>query len=200
MISSEAVLAMISVAAVLIGKLYYGAGGGGLPWNVDVTLMALPFFTGGYLLKKHNTEMLAYLKKHATFKILLLGAVNLISGYMSYRYSGERMDMFWNSYGCLLANYIAAFAGILFIIAVCIHVRCKVICYIGENSMIYFAWHQTMMMPVVNRMMKYCGMVSDGVIGKYFFIIIELLIIVLMLTLMNELLLRSKLRFILKAK
>ena len=61
------------------------------------------------------------------------------------------------SLSVVLAVIIAAFAGIVCIVMVAKVFSCRGICYLGENTMLYYAWHQTIMMPVVENLMKVCG-------------------------------------------
>ncbi len=52
--------------------------------------------------------------------------------------------------------------------------------YIGENSMIYYAWHQTIMIPVVDRVLSKMGIVAEMVQN-----ILALVIIIIGLTVCN---------------
>ncbi len=160
---NEQMLAVISLLGPVIGLVYYALGGGYLPWNIDVCVMALPFFYAGYFMKNHAAKIEIILdakwKKAVLFASMLL--LNLVFGSLSVDADGTGLEMFYSKYGSNpLFTYIAAFAGIICVVLVTKAFSCRAICYLGENTMLYYAWHQTIMMPVVEKWMKMCGITS----------------------------------------
>jgi fucose 4-O-acetylase-like acetyltransferase len=64
---------------------------------------------------------------------------------------GSGLDIYWNNYGFAPLTYLSAFAGIFCVIIISYNTNIKSIEYIGRNSLIYFAWHQTIMIPIINK-------------------------------------------------
>ena len=141
-----------SVVLVCIGIYYYRCGGQPLPWNIDVCFTATIFFCGGYLLKKHG-KYFDYIKDKRAFAVLLfflLGIANVVFGYLTHKISGNGMEMFESTYGFPPFTFISAFAGIFAVIIFSTFFTLKPIRYIGENSLFYYAWHQTILIPIVD--------------------------------------------------
>ena len=59
------------------------------------------------------------------------------------------MDMFASKYGDIVLTYLTAFAGILFVLFLSVQFTFSPIRYIGENSILYLAWHQSMAIPFI---------------------------------------------------
>lgn len=72
--------------------------------------------------------------------------------------------MFKSNYGNPLFTYVAAFAGIFCVILLSKAFVIPTIKYIGENSMLYYAWHQTIFIPIVQKVLEKVGIVyyADG--------------------------------------
>ena len=160
---NERMLGMISMFCPVLGLAYYALGGGYLPWNIDVCLMAIPFFYAGYFMKKHVGQIEEVLntkwKKLLLFVWMLV--LNLVFGSLSVDDSWTGLEMFYSKYGSNpIFTYIAAFAGIICMIMVSKAFANRWICWLGENTMLYYAWHQTIMMPVVEKLMEMCNITS----------------------------------------
>ena len=132
-----------------IGLLYYKTGGLPLPWNIDVCFTALPFFFVGYAFKQSNRIGEKQYKKFLTILLFLLfGAVNVIFGYLNTKTTGKGLEMFDSEYANPLFTYLSAFSGIFAVIIFSKFFSFKPIKFIGENSLLYYAWHQTIMIPI----------------------------------------------------
>jgi len=181
----EWMLGVISFVLPVVGLLYYAVGGGYLPWNIDVCLMAMPFFYAGYFMKNHTAQIGAILnakwKKLVLFVSMLI--VNLVCGSLSIDDSWNGLEMFYSKYGSNpIFTYIAAFAGTICVVMVAKLFSCRVICYLGENTMLYYAWHQTIMMPVVEEILQFCGITQLVGKGTMWYNLIWLLGILLITT------------------
>lgn len=200
-IRKTAWIAVIVLAAAIAGLVYYRLGGTALPWDVDVCLTAMPFFFVGYLCKKRDTKGNRLLSgKRSVPAFVLLGIVNVAAGFGSLALSGSGLDMFYNHYGCPPLTYLSAFAGLACVVIVSRWFSVKPIQYIGRNSMLYFAWHQTIFMPLAQKLVKAVGIpVADfpnsfAMLGER---LLELALIVAALTVCNILISNSKLKFLL---
>ena len=194
-------LAVIAAAGGCLGVAYGRLGGPALPWNLDLCFSALPFFLGGYLFQGRE----GWLRENARSRkgilaFLALGALNLGAGAPGILGKTEVLDLFGSQYGIPPLSYLAAFAGIG---AVCI-AACwfcwKPIEYIGQNSLVYFAWHQTPVMTAISVWFPRWGIrVSDFSSSAAMWAekLLETTVILAVLTACNWLLNRKKLRWLL---
>lgn len=193
--------AVVVLVLLLGGYFYYENGGGSLPWNVDTSFMALPFYFAGYLFK-------TYPKLQAPFLSKTIGSVSLatilcvFSGWLlqyNREKSGGGLEMYYNSYGLLPVTYLCAAAGILFTIIVSNHIEFRWLTYIGKNSLVFFLLHQAVVYPVLDQIYFALGIGNPfasavsfiGICGS------KILITCLVLWGVNELFLRTKLRVLL---
>lgn len=171
------------------------------PWNADVSLMAYPFFFAGYWCKLNRERIEQFLQEKGKYTIVAAAIiVNLLFSFISTKISGEWLDMYLNQYGIPLLVYPAAFAGIVYMVAFSKWFTAKPILYIGQNSLLYFAWHQTIVMPVFRWLIPetvFLTHIPNEWIASFLWVLIQLLLVVGSLTILNHLILHSKLKFIL---
>ena len=196
----ERMLGVISAICPVIGLIYYGLGGGYLPWNIDVCMMAMPFFCAGYLMKKHADRIAVGLntkwKKCAFFVGML--ATNLFFGSLSVDDSWNGLEMFYSKYGSNpVFTYLSAFAGIICLVMIAKCFSCRPVCYLGENTMLYYAWHQTIMMPVVETLMEVCGIIRLVEKGSVCYNLVWLLGILVITTVLIWVIKKLGLKFVL---
>lgn len=193
----EKKILLVSFAAVVIGEMYYYMGGKPLIWNVDVCLMALPFFAIGYIYGRHAEELENYLKVNR-YRILILSLlINLICQYIGVHISGTGLEMYRSSYGFIPLTYIAAFAGIAFMIIFSRMVKSKVVRYIGENSMLYFAWHGVVVNYITSRVSQV--ILNAGLQENVGFVLdktVQMIIILAVITMCNYIILLTRFRFV----
>ena len=75
----------------------------------------------------------------------------------------------------------------------------RIIQYIGENSLIYLAWHQTIMIPFIKELCEKCNIFqweNPTVIQSVIKIIIYLVLIIVPLTIANLIIRKTPLRVI----
>lgn len=133
-----------------LGMVYYSKGGATLPWNVDAVLPAITFFFAGYLLKNLK-KVQEVIFDHKLISFVICVAVDIVCTIGSYRLTGRGLEMFFSSYGFPPLVFIAAIAGSLAVCLFSAMLPILPIRYIGKHSMLYFAWHQTIMIPEAMR-------------------------------------------------
>ena len=155
LIKSDLILAIVSIVLPAAGTLYYHLGGRPLFWNLDVCMMAFPFFFAGYYAKKHRERIHTILEKKQDLILFLLAslAINIAMCVLNAQLGGDWFNMFSNDYGIVPITFISAFAGIGFIIAVSKLATFRLIRYIGENSILYLAWHEVIMLPIAEKIL-----------------------------------------------
>ena len=201
-IEKEVIRAIVVAALTIAGLCYFYFGGTALYWNIDVCLTALPFFYVGYLCKKTdfiNEKILGSNKKLLFF--IGFVAIDIVCAVVNYQLTGQHLEMFFNQYAIAPLTYLGAFAGIFAVILIANVANCFPLRYIGANSMLFYAWHQTMMMPIVkelfNRMDWFEQPDFAFSFGIHFgAVFTATLIICVVLGIINEVLCRLKLGFI----
>lgn len=198
-VKKPAVLALTAAAMGAAGALYAGAGYPALPWNLDACFGVMPFFAAGYLLK-NSPKALSWLQEGNTRPIAfgLLTAGNLIVAFTVVKGLVPGMDVFKNQYGSPLWSYFGAFCGIGAAVLASQWVTARPIRYLGRNSLLYFVWHQTPVITAIYVFFPKLGIPMENYPSRLAMLGekgLELALILLVLTLLNELLLRSKLRW-----
>ncbi len=193
-------IALVSVALCFIGLFYYHNGGTAFYWNMDVCMTAIPFFALGYLYKMHASSIDDWLKKKRNSIALFFacGMINVITWRLSIGANGLGLEMFKSNYGNPVFTYISAFAGIFCVVIFSKWFTCSPVLYIGENSMIYYAWHQTIMIPVMSKCMSIiggAGLLESGTVGTFVYKALMMLGIVAVLTICNVFIRKMKLDF-----
>lgn len=175
----------LSLVLCTFGLLRYRLGWGSLPWNLDVALVAQFFFHGGYLLKGQIQKLdgirtMGVLKK--TVIALGLFLLNAIPGFLCIRVSGASLDMSIGMYGSEILTAISAFAGISLIVLLCNILHSKALTWLGQNTMVIFAWHSRIVIVLCNYIYEYFGIFQDdGLVSKLLYAIATTILIFLLL-------------------
>ena len=200
-IKSDLLKFALSVVLVCIGIYYYRCGGQPLPWNIDVCFTATVFFCGGYLLKKHG-KYFDYVKNKRALAVILfflLGIANVIFGYLTHKISGNGMEMFYSTYGFPPFTFISAFTGIFAVVIFSTFFTLKPIKYIGENSLFYYAWHQTILIPIVDKIFIKLGLFDNLIhlsLNYYIIRAAQTILIIMITTVITLVINKTKLKIL----
>ena len=154
---------IIVIAMTVVGLDYYARGGFQLPWNVDVIMTTISFFYVGYLLRRHDTVMEKVISLKVWQRLILwaaLMAVNIGANIMSFRISGEGLELYRMQYGMPVFTYLSAFAGVFGVVVFSTLFTARPLSYIGEHSMLFFLWHQAIFFELWKQLFPRLG-VSD---------------------------------------
>lgn len=185
----------IVCAVLCVGAMvYYRFGGGELWFNFDAACASIPFFFVGYWFKNSplGREKLTELKpllKIALAVILL--AVNIALNAINCRIYKTHADMFYNRYLNPVLFFLSAFAGIAAIILISTMINSKALRYIGKNSMTYFILHQAIVFKAVDAFYQLSGFNPTDAADC----VIKTVSSLLLLTVLNEIIIRTPLRF-----
>lgn len=190
MCKKEWMVAVASIILPIVGLGYYHYGGRPLPWNADACAMAIPFFYVGYAYKKHGEWLEERIKKWNVWpaNFFILAGINILCWRLSLDETGLGLEMFESNYGKPVFTYVAAFAGIFCVILLSKTCTIVPIRYIGENSVLYYAWHQTIFMPIVR-----IGFEKIGIVPYKW---LSLLVIVGMITVCSWMIKKMRLSYI----
>lgn len=197
-------IGVVTVGLTIIGLIYYKDGGLPMIWNIDVCLTAIPFFYVGYLFKniQHFQDTILKKERKVVCFILLL-FVNLTCKIATRKISGSGLEMFRDSYGFAPLTYLSAFAGIFCVIIVSYSAQIKPIRYIGKNSLVYYAWHQTIMIPIIAELYKALNIFQSKSLSSALELLrlgISLLIICTVLSAADYIIRNTKLKFMVGLK
>jgi hypothetical protein len=198
-INSIIKICIIVAGMLFVGLIYYRLGGIALPWNIDVILPSSIFFFSGYIFKIYYFNIIKLTNKcRSIILFFTTSLVNIIFGYLGIKVSGNGLEMYESSYGFPPFTILSAFAGVFSVIIFSHWFDFRIVKYIGRNSLIYYAWHQTIMIPIVLHMLGFIGITYSENFSIYliFFIrVLELILILILCTICNLIIKNSKLKF-----
>ena len=162
-------LPRVGIACLLLtvcGYLYSLYLGMPLVWNFDTSLMAVSFFFIGYVCKVNAGRIDKKVFNSPFIWCIFAGflVINILAMKFNSVLGFSGLEMFCSQYGCLPLVYSSAVSGSFAVFVASMKYPIRPLKYLGKNSLVYFMWHQTIVLPVVNRFLKFCGyMVSENV-------------------------------------
>lgn len=199
----------VSIALIPLGLHLYKTSNYNLSWNywnIDVCFFAILFFALGYVSRNGFLISLMELfkKKHLSIAFFVIFALaNIILGTISYRTSGNFLEMYMGTYGIPGLAIPAAIFGILATVIFSQWFTLRGIKYIGMNSLLYYAFHQNIALPLVRDLLlilKIDGssLKAAGSVNCFIFcIIFEMLGMLLLLYIISILFNKTKLKILL---
>ncbi len=194
--------ALVVLGMSVVGLAYYKSGGLPLPWNIDACFVAIPFFFVGFVMKQNlnKVEKILSETKINVLLFIVFGLINVVFGYLNIKTTGKGLEMFNREYANPIFTYISAFAGIFAIIIFSRFFSLKPIKFIGENSLVYYAWHQTIMMPITKIVFKHFGLEESFDISQPYYWcykLVQFAVIVIVLTVPTIIIEKTNLRVLL---
>lgn len=188
---------IVSVTICGIGFGLYHLGCDGLPWNLDIALIAQLFYHMGYIFKNNKKIYNKILSKKVLNKSVVISSIflvlNVILGFLSVKISGKSVDMSVGLYGNEFLTIISAIFGIFFVIIVSNSISSKILNYLGKNTMIIFAWHSRIVIVLFDYIFKAFGILQGfSMLYKIIQSSIVFICIFLILIPINELVKRSR--------
>lgn len=185
---------IITVLLGITGVILWRMGIVSLPWNIDITMVAFPFFYIGYRLK--NSYKFQTIFRHDMFVYWLsLFIVSNLAGFTLMQLSNHpTIDLFNSEFGIEYIAYPCALAGIFAIILFSNRFTIDFISYIGKNSLLYFAWQQDIAIVISSIIIKHTVLNNYLQELPWMTNLITLLLSVIILTILNEIVTKSRLR------
>lgn len=142
--------AALFLAASLAGGVYATLGGPVLPWGIDVSCTCAALLGVGYLTRTCAKRLRRCARPAAA---LVLLAVNLASGALHFAWTGRQVDLYAGEIGLYPLFWIAALSGIGAAVIAAKLLHCgKLLGLVGRNSIIFYALHQSLALPLVSWM------------------------------------------------
>lgn len=175
----------------LIGIGFWRLGGHSLPWNLDISLVTIPFFYVGWYLKSYGLFQTIFNKNRFLIYFTIFLTANVGGGLIIHLMQHPNIDLFTCSFGFEPLTYPTAFLGILATITFSNRFYSKILSYIGQNSLVFFAWQQDIAIMFVNKVLLFS---SIDCLSNHFKIIIILVCSLCILTAINEIINRTILK------
>ncbi len=158
-----------------------------LPWNIDLAGYSLGFFCFGYGLR--NFKACKKIMSIDRIVGIICSIAVVGSAIIMYKVTGIRFDMFWRLLGYPVVSFVLAIMMSIVLVYGSRIVTIPTLCYIGRNTLLLFAWHQFIFKKIFVWIWGGNPNFVQLLISMIFTVIITLLI--------NEMIVRTKLRFIL---
>ncbi len=188
---------LITVLLGITGVTLWRMGIVSLPWNIDITMVAFPFFYIGYRLKKSNKLQTIFRHDMFVFWLSCFIVLNLAGFALMQLSNHPTIDLFYSKFGIEYIAYPCALAGIFAIILFSNRFTIDFISYIGKNSLLYFAWQQDIAIVISSTIIKHTLLNNYLQELPWMMNLITLLLSVIILTILNEIVTKSRLKIFL---
>lgn len=188
-------LTIVFLLAVMI-VCYWKMGGASMLWNIDISLFVMPFMLIAKKLNENRELVTDVLHRKMFFGGCLFG--NIMFGGLNYYMMGRKTDLYFEDVDVVVITYLSALCGILWVLIVSHFKTIHSIAYIGRNSLLIFAWH-LVVYNWLGRLYDFLGIFQTPLPLLMIFVrdMVSLVLILAVLIPINEMILHSRLKFIL---
>lgn len=177
----------------IVGIVLWRIGINSLPWNIDVSIITLPFFCFGHYLRT-NTKFVEITHSIPSIKsIAFFMLINIVGTTIMCNIPYPTIDLCSSHFSFEPLAYFTALTGILAVCLISCKYYSKFAAYIGRNSLVFFVWQQDIAIMTISILMKNLHISNTS---NNTFIILENILIVLasliILALLNEIISRNK--------
>lgn len=165
-------------------------------WNADISMFVIPYMLIANYAKKCDL-LNCIIKTNKYLFLFIFYVLNVVIGGINYIMSGEMIDLFNNTLGYFPLAYLEIVFGIFVVIIISTLKKSIIIQYIGRNSLVIFALH-LMVYEFIRFLYSQLGFFQSSLSTSLLLIrdLISLLLIIVFLYPLNELILHSRLRFL----
>lgn len=155
----------------------------GWPWALDTVPMAIVFLGCGYSVKKNLHKLEFLLQKRY---LIITGLVSGFCGYFNFIENG-RSDLFYQNIGNPILYFLSAFFGIwmIMIVSKMFH-KSKVLNYIGKNSLVFYAFHRPIFVPIAMSFLPYLESINHFFLNSIIQTVFVFIVIFVGLTVLSE--------------
>jgi len=193
---NNAIVRWISICLLaFIGISLWHSGIKALLWNVDISLVSLPFFCLGHDMRSKRIFQAIFSKQKCNILITASFAFNLIGFIIIHKMQFPKIDLFWGHFSPEYATYITAFSGIIAMCLIADKWHFRILTYIGKNSLVFFAWQQAIGINCANMLLDTFHLLEQANNVYYLFKNAVIVIIsIVILTILNEIVIRTRLK------
>ena len=136
-------------------------------------------------------------KRYIIIIVFVLGFFVWFFNSWNIATTGERVDIYYSNLNMELVTFLTASIGIAMIVLLSmVHIN-RIIMYIGENSLLYFVWHQTIILPLLCRIYWRFGFKNISDIETNMLKCFSVVLTIIIITILNMVIKRSKFKFVL---
>ena len=162
----------------------------------------MPFMAAGYAAGRNESVWRKILDRPMAKPVLVavLALATFGLEWLSYQIAGYGLWMFYGLYGMPLCTYGAALTGTACVCIISRMLTIRPICYLGANTLVYFGWHQSIMIYLATRLLNELGFYlldRSRTYSRFPFTLVSRSVLVAVLTLCNVILTKTKLRVLL---
>lgn len=189
---------LVVVLCYLLGICYYATINMPLIWNLDVSLIAVFFFGMGYVYYSSGIlEEILFKKKRWSIVLLVSIIVKFIAQRKSFEITGEQFSMFQNAYGFAPLTLLGNIADVLIVLIIAHIFSVRAIKYLGEYSLLYFAWHNELFFIPMQNYLFTSDIWKENVIMMVLEDSIIFGVLISVITLLDRTIRKSRLCFVL---
>lgn len=149
-------LSLIAFLFSAIGIVYTQCVNHPLFWNLDSAFVIQIFFLIGYLIKQKWKEIKLISSSKKIVVIGTLFSLGAVLAYLGFYISQQKFDIFEDIYGFVPFTLGGGMVLSIGIIMLCDVIgRARILEYFGQNSLIYYAFHQQIAMPISATVLSY---------------------------------------------
>lgn len=168
-----------------------------LPWNTDASMVTLPFFCLGHELRGRPFFDKLFISNNFKKYALIFLLLNIFGTIVMCQIPFPTVDICASQFSFEPFAYIIAMAGIMFTCLIANKWYSKYIAYIGKHSLVYFVWQQDIAIMIVYMIMEKLHFLEPASgITLYFKNIIVVITAIIILTALNEIIIKTKLRML----
>lgn len=168
-----------------------------MPWNTDISMVTLPFFCLGHDLRHNHQFNNIISPNHNFIYILVFFTITIIGTIIMLHIPYPTVDLYASQFSFAPFAYIVAIAGILLTCIISNRWNNMILTYIGQNSLVYFVWQQDIAIMMATKISNFLHLFNTlsgiSICLKNIFMVVLSLII---LTILNEIIIRTKLRLL----
>lgn len=133
-----------------------------LPWNLDTAFIIQFYLAFGHLAREKGLfRKLAMENPHPWLTAAGFACIAVGLTVLNEKITGTTYEMFYSSYGIFPLTLAAAVLLSLAVIILSHRIHIRPVSYIGRNSMIYFAFHQSIALPLAGAAVSRVGLGSS---------------------------------------
>lgn len=153
-------LLLLSILCTLAGLAYDICIGGKPYWNIDIACVIQIYLAAGYICRKYEIFEKVVRKTVLHWSCMLLCfLVMALCIWVNWQVTGEYYELFHNQHCIPPITILGAFAGSFGVWCLSFFLRkVRVLQYLGKNTMLYFAFHQSIGMVMGKDLLEQFGM------------------------------------------
>ena len=181
----------------IVGIVLWRIGINSLPWNIDVSIVTLPFFCFGHYLRT-NTKFVEITHSIPSIKsIAFFMLINIVGTTIMCNIPYPTIDLCSSHFSFEPLAYFTALTGIIAVCFISCKYYSKFVAYIGRNSLVFFVWQQDIAIMTINKLMDRLSFLVNPV-GIQALVKNGIVVggAILTLIILNELILKTKLKIL----